>query len=92
MKSKLFKAALVLLVFGLFSDLIYTNSAFSQNNGSKKSMGKETVAPKGDEKPGNPMDELKLTPEQKKSIFEMKSKLMKSVLPIKNQIGEKKLI
>ena len=40
--------------------------------------------------PETQWDELKLTPEQKKSIFELKSKLMKSVLPIKNSIGEKK--
>ena len=55
MKSKFFKLALVLIVFGLISGLIYTNTVYSQNKGNKKPTGKETVAPKGDEKPGNPM-------------------------------------
>ena len=38
----------------------------------------------------NPWEELKLTTEQKKSIFDLKSNLQKSVLPVKNMIGEKK--
>ena len=92
LKSKIVncKLLLVLLVSGLFTGLIFTNSAYSQNKGDKKPAGKEAMAPKGDEQSGNPMQELKLTPEQKKSIFDLRSNMMKSSLPVKNLIGEKK--
>ena len=90
MKSKFLKLALTLFVFGLFTGMINVNSAFCQNKGAKKPAGKEMLATKGDEKSENSFDELKFTPEQKKSIFELHAKLIKSVTPIKDVIGEKK--
>jgi Spy/CpxP family protein refolding chaperone len=86
MMSKIFKSALTLL---LLAAVVYSGSVFSQEKVEKKIIKKEMVSPKDDDRSDEGFKKLKLSPEQKKSIMEIKTKMMKEALPIKNQIGEK---
>jgi len=64
-----------------------TTATYAQCQGQKQ-MGQQQITP---EKPGKGCCGIKdLTPEQEKQMEALHQKMMKEVLPIKNQIAEKK--